>query len=311
LSTFPKQQNMKSFGFLFALVSWTNAIIKISDDEIYQLTPFGYWHSECVHSVPAASHIENFDGYFTINGRKQSRCRAVHNSSFIAERISAFTGSDGLKTGADGWQVEVEQNMGDVTSFVGNWMVPGLPQRNSGQILYTFPGLQNVGMGRGTPGSEQGQRPLTVDIIQPVLQYGGDGGGYWAISSWYVTASGDAIQSPLVRVDPGDLIYGAMQKVGVDSWFINSVDTENGRNTSITVRRSNLAEQPYAFVVLEVYNVQNCDEYPPSGSIPYTNLAVEVNRVNSSIGWRSGGQNYPICNASISVISDSNVVIEF
>merc|ERR1712154_686526 len=123
------------------------------------------------------------------------------------------------------------------------------------------------------------------------------------------------IQSPLVRVSPGDLIQGIMQKVGSDSWFINSIDSTLNQSTSFTVSRSILNSQPWVYVTLEVYNIDNCEEqYPPKGSnVPYTHLVLQVNKQNTTIDWAAGrdGQNPPICNAKISTYSATSVTISF
>ena len=133
--------------------------------------------------------------------------------------------------------------------------------------------------------------------------------------SWYVTLSNDVIQSPLVHVNPGDLIVGVMQKVGTDSWFISTIDATTKQNTSFTVNRSILSSQPWVYVTLEVYNIDNCEEqYPPKGSsIAYTDLVLQVNKQNTTIDWTEGrdGQNSPVCDAKVSTFSAHSVTISF
>eukprot|EP01083_Nonionella_stella_P285368 971315_1 len=278
------------FSVVLLLFGITNAVIKISDDEIYELTPFGYWLSDCIHRVPSASHIVNYNDHFTINNRKISRCKTLHNSSLINERMFEHTGKD-LKATGNGWQAYVKQDMGSaVTGFSGNWIVPALPiKKSTEEVLYSFIAVQNIDW---VPPENNPQQPF--DIIQPVLQYGyesGKGGGpFWGISSWYVTLSNDVVQSPLIRVNPGEVIYGVMQKVGSDSWFINSIDTTSGQNTSFVVSRAILSSQPWVYVTLEVYNIDNCQQqYPPKGtSIPFSNLVLQNNHQNETIEWTVG-----------------------
>eukprot|EP01083_Nonionella_stella_P314080 1130112_1 len=305
------------FMILLLLVAITNAVIKISDDEIYQLTPFGYWLSDCVHSVPSSSIITNFKHHFTVNDKHTSRCKVPHNSTYIAERISTFAQQHTSirQDNGNGWQAYVKQDCGSgVTGFNGNWVVPSVPVESSiREVLYAFTALQNIDW---VPPQTDPSEPF--DIIQPVLQYGyesGKGGGpFWGISSWYVTLSNDVIQSPLLPVSPGDLIYGVMQRVGNDSWYINTLDTTIGRNTSFTVSRSLLYSQPWAYVTLEVYDISSCDEFPPLGSnIPFSNLVLSNNFINTTIEWTPGrkGQNPSVCNAKIATYSSESVTISF
>eukprot|EP00483_Globobulimina_turgida_P006731 UN06742 len=202
-----------------------------------------------------------------------------------------------------------------VTGFNGNWIVPALPvKKSTEEVLYTFIALQNIDW---VPPENDPQQPF--DIIQPVLQYGfesGKGAGsFWGISSWYVTLSNDVIQSPLIMVNPGDLIEGLMRKVGNDSWFLNSIDLTTGKNTSFTLSRSILHSQPWVYVTLEVYNIDNCqEEYPPKGSnVPFTNLVLQNNHINTTIEWTPGrnGQDPPVCDAKISTYNPTSVTITF
>ena len=123
------------------------------------------------------------------------------------------------------------------------------------------------------------------------------------------------IQSPLVKVEVGDSILGIMQKTGSETWFINSIDQNSNKNTSFSVTRSILSSQPWVYVTLEVYNINNCEkEYPAKGTtIPYTDLALGVNGENSKLDFVIGtdGQKPPVCNSSISIDSATAVTITF
>eukprot|EP00483_Globobulimina_turgida_P008103 UN08119 len=225
------------FSVVLLLLSITDAAIRITDDEIYELTPFGYWLSDCFHSVPAGSEIINFDQHFTVNGHTIPRCKRKHNSTYIKERIASHLDTRVGATGS-GWQAYVKQNAGDsVTGFNGTWTVPPLPvQRSVSEVLYTFTALQNIDW---VPPEREPNKPF--DIIQPVLQYGQEsgrgGGAYWGVSSWYVTLGNDVVQSTLVRAEPGDTIFGVMQKTGTETWFVNSICVETQKNTSFNLKR--------------------------------------------------------------------------
>ena len=342
---------------LLLLSTFTNATIKISDTEIYELTPFGYWLSDCIHHVPSSSNIINHDNHFTINGIKQSRCHTPHNSTYIQQQISSHSQSTTTNTNltalpGNGWQAYVKQRMGDaVTGFEGNWIVPSLPVKPStNEVLYTFPALQN------TDWVPPENKPTgDFDIIQPVLQYGyksGKGGKtqkiyiqfstifyfvhilldvyifinvcifcmffkgglFWSISSWYVTLSNDVIQSPLVRVNPGDLVYGSMKKIGNDTWYINSRDETSKMNTSFSVSRTILSAQPWVYVALEVYNIDDCNQFPSKGTtIPFSNLELDTTQGKTPIEWAEGnnGQTPPVCDVKVSTYSSNAVTIAF
>eukprot|EP01083_Nonionella_stella_P285366 971313_1 len=303
------------FSVVLLLFGITNAVIKISDDEIYELTPFGYWSSECFHSIPSGAEVINFDEHFTVNGRSILRCRRPHNSTYINERINSYLSKTVGATGS-GWQVYVKQDAGDsVTGFNGTWTVPPLPvQRSTGEVLYTFTGLQNIDW---VPPEREPTKPF--DIIQPVLQYGAEsgrgGGAYWGVSSWYVTLGNDVLQSTLVKVSPGDSILGVMQKTSTETWFVNSIDVNTAKNTSFSIKRSILQSQPWVYVTLEVYNIGNCEnEYPPKGTtIPYTKLSLTENNTPAKLNFQIGtnGQKPPVCDSKIAINDATSVTITF
>merc|ERR1712087_399182 len=155
------------------------------------------------------------------------------------------------------------------------------------------------------------------DIIRPVLQFGrtpAGGGSYWGVASWYVTLKAGAIHSSVIRTEPGDVIFGNMTKTGPETWFINGVDTRTRENASITVSKAILKTQPWLYVTLEVYDVETCDQYPPSGTpIPYTNLTLLEDGAQKNIEWTVGtnGQQPPICNSQIKVVNPETVTISF
>merc|ERR1712228_781847 len=220
----------------------------------------------------------------------------------------------GLDVNGNGWQVYTKMDVGNVSAFTGQWNVPSAPSKD-GQILYTFTGLQNIDW---VPPEKDPDEPF--DIIQPVLQYGrtpAGGGAYWGVASWYVTLKAGAIHSELLRVEPDHIIFGNMTQTGEDQWFINSVDmtsTATRNNTSLIVSKSILKSQPWAYVTLEVYDVESCEQYPPSGTqMNYTNMQLYKGKDDISINFVIGtdGQSPPICDASISIPKSNDVSITF
>jgi len=173
-----------------------------------------------------------------------------------------------------------------------------------------FTGLQSDNW---VPIQNEPPAPSTFDIIQPVLQYGGasenGGGNYWGVASWYVTLNDGALWSTELKVNPGAVILGSMIMTGPTTWFISGA--VNGQNTSITVNKPRLAEQPWAYNTLEVYNIGSCSYFPPSGSASsFTNLQLSDAKGTVTPTWISNA-NKGHCTAHLTVTNPSTVSIGF
>src|SRR5208282_1418503 len=89
--------------------------------------------------------------------------------------------------------------------IAATWIVPPSPTSDDGQILYFFPGLEDMSN--------------VISIVQPVLQWGNNGifgGRYWLVASWNCCINGttwysttslkDSAATPLARrASPPDL----------------------------------------------------------------------------------------------------------
>ena len=140
------------------------------------------------------------------------------------------------------------------------------------------------------------------------------GGPFWGIASWYKTLTNDVIQSKYIDVEPGDEILGMMNKIGIDSWYINTAQTSSGKNTSFTVKRDILRSQQWAYVALQANHIESCEDFPAAGTIvPFTNIAIASNHVNQTVEWVQGrdGQNPPVCDVKISHFEYDEVFIAF
>ena len=123
-----------------------------------------------------------------------------------------------------------------------------------------------------------------------------------------------SLHSELIRVEVGDVIFGNMTKTGDDTWYINGVDLETNEDTPLTVTKTILNTQPWVYVTLEVYDVEDCDQYPVSGTeMPYTDLILYEDGKETTLDWTIGtdGQQPAICNASITIVDSSDVTITF
>jgi len=133
------------------------------------------------------------------------------------------------------------------------------------QILYLFPGLQNIDwIPKVDPEPTQG---TPFDIIQPVLQYPGITPDAWGVRSWYVTVNAGALRSTMLEAKEGDDIECNMTRTGKLSWFIGA-KLPDGRSTNqkISIMDPGVIErmkvQPWAYVTLECYGCTGCRTYP-------------------------------------------------
>lgn len=85
---------------------------------------------------------------------------------------------------------------------------------------------------------------------------------------------------PAATVQSGDTLYGYVEGHGCDArgvctnWFVHTGDWTNGAHSWLrTSAYGNVMGWAFGGV-LEVYGVDDCDQYPPSGSITFSNIQV-------------------------------------
>jgi hypothetical protein len=146
--------------------------------------------------------------------------------------------------------------------------------------------------------------------------YSGDAFG-WGFASWYVTLTSDVVFSPLKRTTPDAVIFGnmTMTKGSDGEWLCNTVDLTNGGvESKFTIHRSLLKEQPFLYVVLEIYGVFQCSDLPAAMStVRYTDMSLKRDDVAFTPQWQIGksGQTPPTCNSTIDVLSPDRITITF
>jgi hypothetical protein len=141
-----------------------------------------------------------------------------------------------------------------INYFSTTWIVPNAPAVNNDQLIYIFNGLTD---------------PNGVDIMQPVLQWGGGpaGGGYiWTIANWYVWSSGSA-HSDLDTVNPGASLQGLIQMTGQNSdGSYNYTSSFSGHDNVFSISEGDVTsggtipivpQQTAAFETLEAYHTVN------------------------------------------------------
>jgi len=285
----------------------------------YVQTPQGrVWHS-CVHKVEVGTHVHEdpdlgVTRLISPDGgvRVLPRCpmptiRNVRSGAKFASATAPLSG----------WQVWTTfQHPSNATfeTFLGNFTVPKTPASwpaSDEAILYMFTGLQSDNW---VPIAKEPNPPASFDIIQPVLQYGGDseggGGKYWALASWYVTVDAGAVYTPLISpLNPGDVIFGNMTKTGPQSWYIAGV--VNGKTAALTATHPRLASQPWAYCTLETYEIADCSWFPPPGaSIQFSAMSLTDASGPISPSWESNA-NTAHCTAAVKVQSPSALAITF
>ena len=239
----------------------------------YVITPFGYSHPSCVRQLAAGEAlladgriIQHADGTtgsipacdyprYTASGEIMSGPLAISHS--YIERAEATTTT----------------SYGGITA---TWTVPPAPPPNSSncqafpntcQVVFFFPGFDDIND--------------TVSILQPVLGWNADFAGAWGIASWNATATGVIGESPAVSVSPGDEIKGIIWDtcgagtVSCPTWNVISEDVSTGRSTTLKGTPSEGQTFNWAFAgALEVYNLNQCSDYPPNGALTFSDVAL-------------------------------------
>jgi hypothetical protein len=208
-------------------------------------------HESCITRVgPEELVIEEASG-LTIEGpagRRQLRCAyprldtrrpalpQARNPGWVAD----MTGTAPINAFGFNWFDGMETALGPV---------PHDPVSRGNQQLYYFSGLTN----------DSGL------IIQPVLQWGtspAGGGDFWAIAAWSVDAGNNATVSDLLRVNPGQSVFGKMLSNSCSSsgqcrWRITVGDGSKETSTNIL---SASAFRTAHKAVFEEYRATRCSE---------------------------------------------------
>lgn len=177
-----------------------------------------------------------------------------------------------------------------------------------------FPGLQNIDWIPKVDPEPTEANPF--DIIQPVLQYPGDGflSRSWAVKSWYVTVNAGALYSSPINVDAGDAIICNMTRTGPTSWFIGSKVKSTGQETNQKANNERLKVQPWAYNTLECYGCSGCNTYPQQ-PVEFSNLQLfkGAKDVTSEVQWVANPkpQKGQMCNEATSITGPDRVSISF
>jgi len=245
----------------------------------YVVTPFGYFHGSCVVSLAKGERmlpnhrIQHADGSVE---ESATVCTYQHYaaSGKLAGRNSASQSPAAANTKASpgppeisGWieSASIVANTGaSFGSMNARWTVPPRPRDDDGQVLFFFPGLEDI--------------DDTQSILQPVLTFYA---GQWYLQSWNCCLSGIAVNSPGINVSPGDRIYGSITNtcgtgtLSCSAWNVLSLDMTTGESTELADTPSDSQVFNWAFGgVLEPYYVISCDDFPPDRAMSFDKVAV-------------------------------------
>jgi hypothetical protein len=249
--------------------------------EEYVITPFGYFHPSCVVHVGEGEML-------LADGRVLQHANGTLTNVPVCEYPHYTARGEEIAAGAKiepptishSWIVSggttTSTSYGEISA---TWTVPSAPTSGNGQTIYFFPGLEDY--------------QHVVSIIQPVLGWNADFSGSWGIASWNCCPSGTADESSPVRVNQGDPIVGTVKStcgagtLSCSKWNITTQDQYLGKSTTLSNTPSEGQTFNWAFAgALEVYNVAQCSNYPPNGSLAF-NVTLYDNsfRVISNPGW--------------------------
>jgi len=276
--------------------------------EDFVITPFGYFHPSCVLRIEegdtllADGRVRHADGMVDANVPVCNYPHYTPAGVLVPTDVRAASGA--YKPIIRGWleyvSATTSTSYGEITA---TWTVPPQPATNDGQILFFFPGLEDIND--------------VISILQPVLQFGqsaAGGGNYWAVASWNCCITGVAWYSPLLKVSPGDTILGEiipMCKKGLEycaNWKVISEDETTGKKRTLSKTPAEGQVWNWGFgAVLEVYRVQQCSDFPANNSIVFTVQLYDQNRnLIANPGWTgtpAGSGTSPWCNYDLSVTS--------
>jgi hypothetical protein len=273
----------------------------------YVITPFGYFHPSCVLILKTGEHVTS-DGLLqhTDGSQEQVGCQYPHFGPSGAPALGPY----------DAKRTVVPQDQGPTTypsithswieasyvttstaygKEVSTWTVPPLPLMHDGQTIYFFPGFEDY--------------VKDVSILQPVI--GSYNGGQWTMASWNCCLAGTADESTPINISPGDIIVGTTQMTcaagttNCSTWNVTTQDQTTTQSTELTATPNGGQTFDWAFGgVLEIYNVDQCLDYPPNASLNMTSLLYDSSmNLLSNLTWDNwlilSSSAQPQCNYSV------------
>jgi hypothetical protein len=231
----------------------------------YRVTPGGLAHKSCVRELAANERV-TADGRIV---RTDGSTEQIPQCAFPRLDLKTFEPihGDARALMASNWiEAAYWRSPRPLGSLAAEWFVPPAPKTYLGGTVYLF------------PGSQPSSFPA---ILQPVLQWGesfAGGGQYWSIAGYFCCPSGWTFNSPLITVNPGARIIGVMTSTCADStcdWTVSAIDNTTGASTTLTASAVPWDFHFHAGGVLEAYNLEGCDEYPPNHAVSFLEIQLK------------------------------------
>jgi hypothetical protein len=240
----------------------------------YVITPSGYFHPSCVRHLAVGEAL--------LAGGSIARHADGTTENVPACAYPRYTASGEIVDGplmiTHSWieyaSVKTSTSYGELTA---TWTVPPAPTSNSSncqtlpntcQVVFFFPGLEDADLS-------------TTSILQPVLAWNNDFPGAWSIASWNAGPDGNAWESQALSASPGDQIEGTIQNtcsagtVSCPTWNVTTEDFSTVQSTTLSATPSEGQTFNWAFSgALEVAKVGQCSDYPPNGSLAFSDVAL-------------------------------------
>jgi hypothetical protein len=273
----------------------------------YVVTPNGYFSPDCVQTIHAGDRLQA-DGVIRRATGSLEKPAACNEANFTLQgiRVEANGRRSKMPPTAlpeqSGWvQAANYSSNTPIGRIVASWTVPAAPAKKSDQVIYFFPGLE--------------QLPNVQSILQPVLGWNGYGDKAWTLASWNCCVDGTTFHSDPVAASAGDEVVGDTYSdcgagVACSSWNIDSRNTTTGQTSSLTT-------DPYDDLnwvfggVLEVYSVATCNQYP-GGPITFHNIQVYDRNNNRVASPPWGGSDTsgitPQCNYGLTTTATSATI---
>lgn len=272
----------------------------------YVVTPFGYFHPSCTQEVGIDETLQQDGSILGKDGAVRQVAKCTY-ASFLRDgtRIEPNDESNSQvrkPTTYNGYLQLVSATLSSAANeLTADMKVPPNPTEQSGQTLYIFPGLEDA--------------QHVVTILQPVLGWDGYGANNWTIASWNCCKSGTTYVGNNVVVQPGDVIAGSMLKGTGQNWTVTATDTSNSSLAPATLAaKGYLQKFDWIFAgALETYGVTDCNQFPASGPMVFSNITTYVNKqVVSSPSWgiQSGSGSPSTCTGA-SVVNSTTVDITY
>jgi hypothetical protein len=278
--------------------------------EGYVITPFGYFHPSCVRGLASGETVLSDGSVRHLDGTVDAVARVCNHSHYTASGEAMIPGVISPSI-SHSW-IEALDAVDTITPFgelTAVWTVPPAPTTDDDQTVFFFPGMEDIA--------------TDASIIQPVLGWNaGFFGPVWTITSWNCCPSGIANYSGPIQVNSGDTIRGEIKYAcskptkSCNSWNITTENDTTGASTILYQTPSEGQTFNWAQAgALEVYNIVKCTDYPPDGSITFSDVSLydyKLHRI-SNPAWLLFNYSFgltPQCNYGATT-SGSKVTLDY